>query len=248
MQSAQLHGRLFEGDLYVKKYQSDDGFVKLGNATEFKTKAEIEKKELKSTGRGSFGQAIDTVVIPKPMQIDIKFNSFDKYALARALMGVAVDVAGQVATISDTTVVAAQGLIDLGVIDIDAEHFSLKNKTKSNAKIDKAHYQLNAKMGLLELLDTAGADVGDELVFSGKTRGQAGFVIEAGTLTSLPLELKLDGYDMVSQRHGILEIPHAVLSSNGDLDWFSDNFWVAGLSGTIVKDEGKSAMSFREFF
>lgn len=242
-----MHARLFEGDLYCRKYGTDDGFVKLGNVTEFKTKAEIEKKELKSTAKGSYGQAIDTVVIPKPMQIDIKFNTFDKYALARALMGVAVDIQGAVTPIADTTVIASTGFMDLGVIDIDPEHFILKNKTKSNKKIDKDHYTLNAKMGLLKLADSAEVDVGDELIFSGKTKGQSGFVIEAGTLTSLPLELKLDGFDMVAQKHGILQIPHVVLSSNGDLDWFSDNFWVAGLSGTIVKDEGKRAMVFREF-
>lgn len=247
MQTTQ-HGRLFEGDLYGRKYGTKTGFVKLGNVTEFKTKIDFEKKELKSTGRGSFGQAIDTIVIPKPTQLDIKFNTFDKYALARVLMGEAVDMSASVSPISDTSVIAVAGLIDLGVTDIDPEHFVIKNKTKANKKIESTHYELNSNLGLLELLEGSGADIGDELVFSGKTKGRTGFVIEAGTLISLPLELRLDGFEQITERHGILEIPHAVLSSNGDLDWFSDNFWTAGLSGTIVKDEGKVAMTFREFF
>lgn len=64
---------------------------------------------------------------------------------------------------------------------------------------------------------------------------------------SLDLEIFLDGKDRISGKNGSLTIPHAKLSADGEINWFSDDWWESGLTGTVVKEEGKSAMTFKEF-
>ena len=243
------HGRIYSGDLYIKKYGSDDGWVILGNVTELKSKSEIEKKELIGRGKHNYGQAIDSTAIPKPTELSINFDSFDKHALAQALMGELVENAGTPSPINKE-IKAKKGVwIDLGVMDIDAEGFAVKTKSPSKP-LEKADYELNTNLGMIWLNDTETTKaLTDEsvLVITGNTKGQASIQIEAGTLHNLELELKLDGKDQITGKEGILHIPHAVLSANGELDWLSDDWMQAGLSGTAVKDEGKPVMQFVEF-
>lgn len=239
-----LRGRKYSGDLYARKYGSKDGLFKLGNATEFTTKSETEKDELKSTGRDDYGQAIEVEAKGKPIEVSLKFNTFDKHALARMLMGEAVDLASSPQPISDTTVHAVKGLIKLNHSDINPEGFTLKVGSKV---VEATKYKLNPRLGMLEITDWAGIDVGAELKYSGNTKGSAGFSIDANTLQALELEIYLDGKDRISGNSGMLEVAHVVLSANGDINWFSDDWMESGFSGTIVKDEGKPAMRFTEF-
>lgn len=245
-QTQSFRGRKYSGDLYARKYGSSDGFAKMGNVTEFTTKSETEKDELKSTGRDDFGQAIEVETVPQPIEISLKFNTFDRHALARVLMGEAVDIGGVPEVINETAVKALKtGWIKLAHNDIDPENFTLKNKSKQD--IEKTKYELNPRLGMVRLLDATGINDGDNLHYEGKTKGRKGFAIDANTLQSIPLELYLDGKDRISGNDGVLEVAHVVLSADGDINWFEDGWWESGLTGTIVKDEGKPAMRFTEF-
>lgn len=240
------HGRIYSGTLYARVHGTQGSFFEMGNVEELTTKTDVEKKELKSKGKDDYGQAISAIVIPKPTEIELKFSSFDKHTLARALMGSAVDLPTGTQTIDETSVKASKtGWIKLNHDDIDPEHFELKNKSKQ--AIGKEKYRLNADLGMVMFLDSTGINDGDALYYTGRTRGTAGFVIEASTLTDMHLELILDGKDRVTGASGNLTIPHVVLSANGDINWFSDDWWQSGLSGTVVKDTGKAAMTFKEF-
>lgn len=241
-----LRGRKYSGDLYARKYGSSDAFEKMGNLTELTTKSETEKDELKSTGRDDYGQAIEVETTPQPINISLKFNTFDKHALARTLMGEAVDLAGQVVNIDETAVKASKtGWIKLAHSDIDPDNFTLKNKSKQT--IEKSKYELNPRLGMVRLIDATGINDGDNLHYEGKTLGSSGFSIDANTLQSVELELYLDGKDRITGANGVLEVPHVVLSAQGDLNWFSDDWWQSGLTGTAVKEVNKPAMRFVEF-
>lgn len=243
--SNQLRGKKYSGTLYGRKYGTEDVFVKLTNATEITTSVDIETDVLPSTGREDYGQAIEAETTPGATQIKISGNTFDKHALARALMGEAIDLEGTAKTLSETAFGAAYGgWIDLGVQDIDPANFNVKNGTDT---VEPAKYELNPRLGMIRLKDDAGIAAGAELKYSGKTKGTAGFAIDANTMLSLPLELKLDGKDRISGKDGILYMPHAKLTSDGDINWMSDDWMQNGLSGTLVKDEVKPTMRFTEF-
>lgn len=238
-----MQGKIYSGDVYVRKAGSTDGFSLLGNVTELSTKSDVDKKELTGTGRNNYGQAISSIVTPKPTEIEIKFNSFDKNALARALMGVAIDENGKVKSIEETAIIRQSDWMALGISDIDPAHFVLKNKAKQT--IDASKYELNHRLGLVLLKDDSIQD--DTLYFTAKTKGRSSFKIDAGTLHNLDLEIQLDGQDRITGKDGILHIPHATLSANGDINWFDDDWWEAGLTGTIVKKDKMPAMTFVQF-
>lgn len=246
MTQQSLRGKKYSGVLYARPWGSDKPFVAVGNATEFTSSQEVETDELKSTGRDDYGQAIEVETTPQPIEISLKFNTFDKYGLARALMGEAVDIKGSVVVINETSVKASKtDWIKLEHSDLDSAHFVLKNKTKQ--EIEKSKYELNPRLGMVRLLDATGINDGDNLYYEGKTLGRSGFSIDAGTLQNLPLELMLDGKDRITGKDGVLTIPHVVLASDGDINWFSDEWWESGLTGKVVKDSGKAAMTFVEF-
>lgn len=239
-----MRGRKYAGDLYARKYGSSDGFFKLGNATEFTTKSDVEEDKLLGTGLDNYGQAIEVEITPKPIEVSLKFNTFDKHALARMLMGEAIDLASTPQPITETMVRAVKGLIKLNHSDINPEGFVLKVGSKV---VEATKYKLNPRLGMLEIIDWAGIDDGAELKYSGNTKGSSGFSIDANTLQSLELELYLDCQDRVGGNYGKLELPHVSLSSDGDANWFSGDWLDTGLKGTVVKDEGKPVMRFVEF-
>lgn len=246
MTQTNLRGRKYSGDIYAREYGTDKPFVKMGNLSELSTKSEVESDELLSTGREDFGQAIESESKPKPTEITLKFNTFDKYALARALMGEAVDLSTAPTSFSDVVgKVSKSGWVKLAHRDIDPKHFAIKDKT--GQKVDTAHYELNERLGMVKFSSESTLIDGDNFTYTGKTKGSAGFQIEANTLQSLPLEIYLDGKDRITGKDGILEIAHAVLSSDGDINWLSDDWWENGLSGKLVKDDGKPLMLFTEF-
>lgn len=240
-----MRGKKYSGDLYAKKYGSDDGFVKMGNVSELTTKQEVETKTLKSTGKHDFGQAIDAEVSPQPIEVGLKFNTFDKHALARALMGEAVDVNQNVQTLTDVAAVVANGWVKLSHENIDPKNFVVKNKTQ--AVVNAEHYELNTDIGMILFKDGSGVKAGEAFSYSGKTLAKTGYSIDASTLQAIELELYLDGKDRITGKNGMLVVPHVKLSSDGNIDWFSDDWWEAGLSGTVIKEQGKAAMTFKEF-
>lgn len=245
----QHQGKIFSGDLLCRKAGSNDGYLLLGNVTELKTKTDIEKKELIGRGKKNYGKAISSITIPKPTTIDIKFDSFDKYALARALMGELV-IKERTAEQINKEITGKKGVwLDLGVEDIDPTGFAVKIKEGNKPLTLDADYELNTNLGIVMILESeATKTITDQTVFviTGKTKALKYIEIEAGTLPSLDLEFKLDGYDIVSQKDGTLHIPHAVLSSDGELNWLSDEWWSAGLTGTLIKKHGKPEFVFRE--
>lgn len=244
--TANLVGKRFQGDLYARKYGTTDAFRPIGNVKELSTKQEVETDELIGTGLDNFGQAISAITTPKPIELNIKYNTFDKHSFAQVLMGEAVDLVGKVSSFADLTAkVSKTGWVKLEYSDIDPAHFDVKDK--SGQKVDKAHYELNERLGMVRFTAESTVNDGDNFTYTGKTKGSAGYQIDVGTLHDIKLELYLDTRERVSGKRGILSIPHAVLASNGDMNWFGDDWLEAGMTGKLVKEADKNVMTFMEF-
>lgn len=242
----QQRGKKYSGDLYARKHGTNDGFLKIGNTTELTTKKESESDQLTSTGRGEYGEVIESESVPGATEVSIKFNTFDKHAMARVMMGEAVDLATTPVTITAEPLIVGLNWLKLAHRDIDEDTLVLTD-TDTTTVIDKETYEVNPRLGMVRFKDTATPVVGSTITYTGKTKGSAGYQIDANTLTSLPLEMYLDGKDRISGEDGILDLPHADLSSDSDINWFSDDWWEGGLSGPLIKDPGKPTMRFTEY-
>lgn len=240
-------GKKYSGDLYGRPYGSTMGFSNMGNVSELTTSKEIESDELPSTGRDDYGEAISVDSTPGATELAIKFNSFDKQGMARALMGEAVDLETEPVTITDEPLTVTTGWIKLAHRDIDPATFVLSDTEVSSNIIDASQYELNPRLGMIRFNETATPVADSTVTYSGTTLGRAGYMIDANTLSSLPLEMYLDGKDRVTGKDGVLDIPHAVMTSDGEINWMSDDWWESGLSGKLVKDTGKPTMRFTEY-
>lgn len=237
-------GKKYSGDLYARKHGTTDGFLMVGNVTELTTAKESDSDQLTSTGRGEYGEVIENESIPGATELSIKFNTFDKHSMARVMMGDAIDLATDPVTITDESLVVGLNWIPLAYRDIDT--LTLMD-TDGVTPIEADTYELNPRLGMIRFKDTATPVVGSTITYSGTTKGTPGYMIDANTLTSLPLEMYLDGKDRISGQDGILDLPHSDLSSDSEINWFSDDWWEGGLSGPLIKDPGKPTMRFTEY-
>lgn len=235
------HGVLLSGTAYMKQAGVNAGFVEIGNVTALQLKSGADKKERISKKKESFGQALDSIVIPKPVEISIEFDTFNKQNFAMMLMGNAADLSAAAVTVADEVLTVQKGeWIQLANANIDTTQ-TIGLKTESGSTIKAEDYTINASLGLLKLNDSATQTTGDKLKISYKTRAGAGFKVEAGTLTGLNLEIVLDMQNRASGKTGRLEIYQAAIAADGDFDWLADDWGNAKFSGSLVTPTGKSA-------
>lgn len=238
-------GKKYSGDLYARKHGTMDGFILVGNVTELSTSKDSDSDQLTSTGRGEYGEVIENESIPGATELAIKFNTFDKTAMARVMMGEAIDLSTTPVAFTDESLTVGLNWLKLAHRDIDESQLVLTDST--DIVIDASTYKVNPRLGMIQFTADSTLEPGAVITYSGSTVGSAGYQIDANTLTSLPLEMYLDGKDRISGQDGILDMPHADLSSDSDINWFSDDWWEGGLSGPLIKDTGKPTMRFTEY-
>ena len=145
-----MSGFLGSGDMYVDRLADDgtsSGFVLAGNATQFAIQEETETKERISTGRETYGQALDTASIKKPAKISITMDEINKENLAMALLGDVEDLSQGSGTDEVETVIAKAGkFAQLAKSNLAEANFKVENKDGATATAWEAStvYALNA--------------------------------------------------------------------------------------------------------
>ena len=243
------NGLIFEGDVKMRNRKiSKSGFVDVGNTTSLTTAAATDTQDRVSKRKGSYGQALDSLKTTKPTEIGLKMDTFDKTNLAMALMGEAAIIAAGAQTVTDEKVVIGKRgqLYKLKHGNIDPASIKVKDGSDQAIDADKVIYNDNA--GLIGVAADSTVQNGASIKVSYKTRTGGGFKIDAATLSSLDLEIIVDGRNRVTGEAGVLHIPHAVLAADGDIDWFGDDFAEAAFKGTAVLADGQtSSYSFTSY-
>ena len=234
--SIQFEGRKYSGDLFGRRYGTNDAWEKLGNCSSMTITSETEKDELTSTGKCDYGQVLSSVITQKSVQLAAEFNTFDLNALSRALMGEPIQTTKSAEAFS-VSLTVAEGYLDLGKTDIDKATVQVNGESEG--------FELVEFSGLIKF-DLTKFNEGDVVSVSGSTKAGTSYTIAGYSMRDIVLELKLDGRDRISGRNGSLHIPHAVLASNSAIDWFSEDWWKNGLEGSLVKDSGKETFTFTE--
>ncbi len=232
----ELHGKKFKGTAYARKFGTNDPFRQFSNMTELTTSSKSEKDELKSTAKENHGQAIDIDTSQSPTEISIKSNTYNKEMMARILMGEAVDLSTGVISFADKEIIVSKGgWIKLAHADLDKSTLAFTD-SKSNP-IEPTNYKVNENLGMVWINETSELKDGSTITYTGKTKGRKGFAIEANTIDRIDLEMYVDLQDRISGLEGILEIPHLVLSADGDFNWFDDKWLESGMKGSLVSTE-----------
>ena len=244
------HGLIFEGDVKIRnRNQPDAGVYDVGNTTSLTTATSTETKERISKRKGTYGQALDSLVTQNPTEVGLTLDTFDKDSLAMALMGEAAVIQAKAETITDTVIVIGKKGAGYKLPHENIDPATIRVKNKSDQPVAPENVKFNANVGLIEI--AAGTDNvqdGDEVKVSYKTRAAGGFKIAAGALSRLDLEIWVDGKNRITGESGVLHIPHAVLAADGDIDWFGDDFAEAAFKGTAVLASGETSTYYFSSF
>ncbi|MGF6148991.1 Uncharacterised protein [Kingella potus] len=239
----QDHGFKFAGNVQVRnRREAGSGFYDIGNTTALKTTQSADTKERVSRRKETHGQALDILKTPKPVEISLELDTFDKDNLAAAMMGASAVIAAAALTVADEVIVIGkrgQGY-KLAHGNIDASTVSVK-KADDDSAVDAAQYGITAAPGLIALAADSTLPDGTELKVSYKTRAGGGYKIDAAAVSELEWEIIVDGENTVTGEKGILRIPCAKLAADGDFDWFKDDFNTASFKGTAVLADGNTA-------
>ena len=237
------HGFKVAGTVQVRnRRDAGSGFYDLGNTTALKTSHSADTKERVSRRKDTHGQALDIIKTPKPVEISLELDTFDKDNLAAAMMGAAAVIPAAVVTVTDEIVVIGkrgQGY-KLAHGNIDPATVSVK-KADDDSAVDAAQYTVTDAPGLITLAAAAPLPDGVKLKVSYKTRAAGGYKIDAAAVSELEWEIIVDGTNTVTGENGILRIPCAKLAADGDFDWFKDDFNTASFKGTAVLADGNTA-------
>ncbi len=241
-----MSGYLGSGDLHMDRLEEDgssSGFVLVGNATQFAITEETETKERISTGRNTYGQALDTASIKKPAKITITLDEMNKENLAMALLGdVSVLKKGAGTGVSEMVPAKSGKFLELGKGNLASANF----KVEANDGVAAAVWQASTVYSVGDFViptvanaryykcTTAGTSDASEPTWptNGSTVADATVVwTDMGTI-----EKTLDTDYRVNYRVGFLEILAAGAITDGqDIKITYDHNAISGytISGSV---------------
>lgn len=231
------HGVKFAGTVYVRKLGTKNWYD-LGNTTSLKITLSGDKDERISHRRDTVGQALDSLYTPKPAEISWDNDTFNRQNFANMLMGEAANLSGAAQQITDEAIeLLPHEWVELGQRNLD-ENTPLTFKTKDDQPLNLAgKVEINHRLGLIRLNEGNKT----EAKVSYATRENKGFAIDAATLTSLELELRVDGLNRATGENSVLSVWHASVTANDGMDWLSGDWGKASFSGTCVTPSDKNS-------
>lgn len=231
----QEHGIKFAGTVFARLKGTENWFD-LGNTTSLTIATSNEKDERISHRKDTYGQALDSMMTPKPPEIKWENDTFNKRNFALMLMGDAKDVQTTAKKITDEVVKLKAGeWVKLANVNLDPkQEFVLKAESGTALKAEQ--YQVNHNLGMVMLTDPA-AEGNGKATYT--LRAGEGFVIDAATLQGLPLELMIDGQNRVTGENAILNVWETNVAAEGDFDWLSGEWGKSKFAGTCITPQGK---------
>ena len=207
----------------------------------FEITPDSEIKEKTSKSREAYGQAIASVVIPKPTKIAITLSGLSVQALAMQFQGVRTAWTQGAALIADEAVVAKlDKWTKLSKRNFSDVGFTVKNTAGSTTYGLGTDYEVNYFTGEIKPLSTGAIAADEALKVSGSALAIAGDIIRGGVQPQVRARAIWEGVNMVDGQQIEAEAWEAVLSSSNGFDWLADDFNGIELTGTLVVPTGKT--------
>jgi len=236
-------GYLFEGNLMVARFQNGvfGGFADPLNATKFELKFSGERKDRISKRRAQYGQAVDSVAIPKPVECSIEVDSAgDAEILAMAVMGENLTVASAAnATVTDASFTVLALNVWLPIFG----HRNITNMTVKNpddSSLASTNYAIyNFETGMVKF--TGGVTVGDVVKLSYSHHEEGHIVTNSMTNSLIKSRLFFDGKNLADGKNVTVDVWEVAFSSQATLDFMSGDFMKVPLTGTCNTPNGKNS-------
>lgn len=237
------NGYLAEGTLYLNREVNGvaTGWKKVTGTTTFAIKTSSEIKEQQSKDRGKFGQITASVAIPKPTELKVTISEFQKESLAMALMGDDVIVTEAGGTVTAEAITAKlDTFVELSKNRLVAGSVVVTNTGATTTYVENTDYEVNYALGMI-MAKTGGAITANQaLKVTFQHSAKAGYKINGATQTQIKGALRLDGKNLVSDELISITVDRALLVSDSEVDFLSDDFNKMSLSGRMETLSGKT--------
>lgn len=229
-----------EGTVKVKvKGREELGVFELGNATEFSVSMSSEVLERISKKRGTYGQVLNTITLPKAGELSITIDTINKETFAMALMGsLGVDDM-KAETIADEEIDFKPDVwLKLPHRYIDGE--VVVKDASAASTVDDKEVEVEPRLGLFRVTaaGAAAANIEGTVKVSYKTATWTRWVIQAFKATELRGELWLDGKNRITGEDVLLHMPQFTLAVDGEFNFFTDEFNTITFKGRPETAEG----------
>jgi hypothetical protein len=234
-----MAGLLAEGTLYLNREVNSvaTGWKKIPGLAEFTITNKSDIKEQISKDKGTYGQITASVAIPKPAELKVRISNFDRVSLAMALMGDDADLTEGAGTVTAEDVVAKLDIyVPLAKRYLTAATVVVTEAVASIPALSFAEnvdYRINYTLGMLEAV-AGGKIVADKALHVAYShKAIAGFTVSGATRPQIQGALKLDGTNLSDGTQLIINIDHALLVSDGDVNFMDDKFVEIGFAGRM---------------
>lgn len=201
-----------------------DKWYPFGNTTTVEVTPESETIEVLSTGRDDYGQALDSMVDPKPTKGTLTINRFNHRNLAIAFMGLAALKTISEATITDEEVVAVLG----GAVRLangSASAVTVQDETDTTTYTVDTDYTIRTSPGVtfIEFPETSTIPDGATLHIDYTAGADAGYLIQGGTTPSQKMAIVFDGKERFSGKDALLDIFQCTIKPSAGFNFQSSD-------------------------
>lgn len=235
-----MAGLITAGNVHAALLNDDGsfaGFLDIKNTIKLAINpGEGEEKQRLSRQRSSYGQVLDSVVIPGIPQVTVDFDEADAQTIAMALMGTTavLDVETVTRTALDFTVTALDVWLELGDRFINSAGFLLTEDTAGPTLTAGTDYVVDLTMGLVKFLSTGSVQVDDVVEKSYTTRDVLGQRVTGTKKNQIRTRLLMNGNNLATGKTVVVSIPQCTLRSASEFDPLTGEFVQTSLTGSIV--------------
>jgi hypothetical protein len=237
-----MSGLICAGNVHIGLLNDDGsfaGFLDIKNTTKFAIKpGGGEEKRRISKKRDSYGQVLNSVVIPGIPSIALEIDEGDAETVNMALLGTLsnVSLTSQTRTGVDFTVTARDTWLELGDRYINASGFAITNSDASATYVNGTDYVVDLTMGLIKVLSSGAISAADVVKKSYTTAAKTGKRVSGSKKNQLMARVLMNGKNLANGQGVVVEIPSCTLQSASEFDPMTGDYAVTSLSGTIVGD------------
>lgn len=227
-----MSGLLLAVDAYFDRFDANGnaaGFMDAINVPKLNiTQPDPDKIERISYMRSTKGQALDSYLSPKPVEIEFETDECAPDILSMALLGVPAEYTQTAGTNQTLSISAIRGKwVALGVNNLTA--FSITGMTEGT------DYEINMEAGLFKSLTIPDGTVSATASYPART----GSTIVAGTNTVLQVGIRGHGINLFTGQQIEIEIYQANISPTGGINFITSDPAVLAFKGTLITPSGK---------
>ncbi len=216
------------------------GYIGIINTTKLElTVPEADLKSRVSKQNETFGQALDTIATPKPMEVTVGTDELgDAETLAWAVGGVPAAFTQAAGSVTDEAVVAEKGRwIRLGGRSLSA--VTVTDTTGTTTFAAGTDYLLDATAGFIKPTEAGAITDAAQLKVSYTKAAISGKSVGVGSRPSIQLRIEGDAINLATGKRIHVVVPKAKLAPSGGLDLLGEDFLSTELTGNALVITGQ---------